>query len=92
MLRDHPNVLIMLDELYEHILFDDRQHVSLLQVAPDLAERVLLVGGVSKTYAMTGWRIGFAAGPQPLIDAMVVVQSQNSSGASAISRGGGCGL
>lgn len=85
-LRDHPNVLIMLDELYEHILFDDRQHVSLLQVAPELAERVLLVGGVSKTYAMTGWRIGFAAGPQPLIDAMVVVQSQNSSGASAISQ------
>ncbi|BAN96148.1 aminotransferase class I and II [Plautia stali symbiont] len=84
-LRDHPDVLIMLDELYEHILFDDRQHVSLLQVAPDLAERVLLVGGVSKTYAMTGWRIGFAAGPQPLIDAMVVVQSQNSSGPSAIS-------
>ncbi|WP_277966601.1 aminotransferase class I/II-fold pyridoxal phosphate-dependent enzyme [Pantoea trifolii] len=85
-LRDHPDVLIMLDELYEHILFDGREHVSLLHVAPDLAERILLVGGVSKTYAMTGWRIGFGAGPKALIDAMVVVQSQNSSGASAISQ------
>lgn len=85
-LRDNPEVLIMLDELYEHVLFDNRQHVSLLHVAPDLADRILLVGGVSKTYAMTGWRIGFAAGPKVLIDAMVVVQSQNSSGASAISQ------
>lgn len=85
-LRDCPDVLIMLDELYEHILFDGREHVSLLQVAPDLADRILLVGGVSKTYAMTGWRVGFGAGPQALIDAMVVVQSQNSSGASAVSQ------
>ncbi|MFT4272501.1 MAG: aminotransferase class I/II-fold pyridoxal phosphate-dependent enzyme [Pantoea sp.] len=85
-LRDHPDVLIMLDELYEHILFDGRQHVSLLHVAPDLAPRILLVGGVSKTYAMTGWRIGFGAGPKKLISAMTVVQSQNSSGASAISQ------
>ncbi|EJL88469.1 aminotransferase class I/II-fold pyridoxal phosphate-dependent enzyme [Pantoea sp. GM01] len=85
-LRDHPDVLIMLDELYEHILFDGREHVSLLHVAPDLTGRIVLVGGVSKTYAMTGWRIGFAAGPKALIDAMVVVQSQNSSGASAISQ------
>ncbi|ORM71536.1 aminotransferase class I/II-fold pyridoxal phosphate-dependent enzyme [Pantoea rwandensis] len=85
-MRDHPDVWIMLDELYEHILFDGREHVSLLQVAPDLADRILLVGGVSKTYAMTGWRIGFGAGPQVLIDAMVVVQSQNSSGASAVSQ------
>lgn len=86
-LRDHPEVLIMLDELYEHILFDGREHVSLLHVAPDLSDRILLVGGVSKTYAMTGWRIGFGAGPTALIDAMVVVQSQNSSGASAVSQG-----
>lgn len=85
-LRDHPDVLIMLDELYEHILFDGREHVSLLHVAPDLVDRILLVGGASKTYAMTGWRIGFGAGPKALIDAMVVVQSQNSSGASAISQ------
>ncbi|MDO6406693.1 aminotransferase class I/II-fold pyridoxal phosphate-dependent enzyme [Pantoea phytobeneficialis] len=85
-LRDHPDVLIMLDELYEHILFDGRQHVSLLHVAPDLTPRILLVGGVSKTYAMTGWRIGFGAGPKKLISAMTVVQSQNSSGASAISQ------
>jgi len=86
-LRQHPDVWIMLDELYEHIVFDGRTHVSLAQVAPDLIDRILLVGGVSKTYAMTGWRIGFGAGPKALIDAMVVVQSQNSSGASAVSQG-----
>ena len=86
-LRQHPDVWIMLDELYEHIVFDGRKHVSLAQVAPDLIDRILLVGGVSKTYAMTGWRIGFGAGPKALIDAMVVVQSQNSSGASAVSQG-----
>jgi len=85
-LRDHPDVLIMLDELYEHILFDGREHISLLHVAPDLADRILLMGAVSQTYVMTGWRIGFGAGPTALIDAMVVVQSQNSSGASAISQ------
>ena len=85
-LRRHPHVMVMLDELYENILFDGRQHTSLLHVAPDLRDRILLVCGVSKTYAMTGWRIGFAAGPQELIAAMVVVQSQNSSGAGAISQ------
>lgn len=76
----------MLDELYEHVLFDGRQHQSLLNVAPDLKDRILLVGGVSKTYAMTGWRIGFGAGPKVLTDAMAVVQSQNSSGAGSVSQ------
>ncbi len=85
-LRQHPHVLIMLDELYEHILFDGRQHVSLLNVAPDLKARCLLVGGVSKTYAMTGWRIGFGAGPAELTTAMAVTQSQISSGASSVSQ------
>lgn len=85
-LRQHPQVLVLLDELYEHVLFDGRQHQSLLNVAPDLKDRILLVGGVSKTYAMTGWRIGFGAGPKILTDAMVVVQSQNSSGAGSVSQ------
>ena len=85
-LRRHPQVWILLDELYEHVLFDGRQHVSLLNIAEDLRERILLVGGVSKTYAMTGWRIGYGAGPKALTQAMAVVQSQNSSGASSVSQ------
>ncbi|MDB6052351.1 MAG: Aspartate aminotransferase [Pseudomonas sp.] len=85
-LRRHPQVLILLDELYEHIRFDDRSPLSLLNVAPDLQPRCLLVGGVSKTYAMTGWRIGFGAGPEGLTTAMAVVQSQSTSGASSVGQ------
>lgn len=85
-LRRHAHVLILLDELYEHIRFDGRPAQSLLNVAPDLQARCLLVGGVSKTYAMTGWRIGFGAGPQVLTEAMTVVQSQSTSGASSVGQ------
>ncbi|PCF95578.1 aminotransferase class I/II-fold pyridoxal phosphate-dependent enzyme [Vreelandella nigrificans] len=85
-LRRFPNVLILLDELYEHIRFDDQPPIGLLNVAPDLIERTLVVGGVSKTYAMTGWRVGFGAGPETLINAMSVVQSQSTSGASSIGQ------
>ena len=85
-LRRHPQVLVLLDELYEHIRFDGGQPLNLLNVAADLKERCLLVGGVSKTYAMTGWRIGFGAGPQQLVQAMAVVQSQSASGASSVGQ------
>lgn len=85
-LRRHPQVLVLLDELYEHIRFDGRQPLNLLNVAPDFKARSLLVGGVSKTYAMTGWRIGFGAGPQKLTQAMAVVQSQSASGASSVGQ------
>jgi aspartate aminotransferase len=85
-LRRHPHVLILLDELYEHIRFDGHPVQSLLNVAADLQSRCLVVGGVSKTYAMTGWRIGFGAGPQALTDAMSVVQSQSTSGASSVGQ------
>ncbi|KPH02285.1 aspartate aminotransferase [Pseudomonas sp. RIT-PI-q] len=85
-LRRHPQVLILLDELYEHIRFDGQPAQSLLNVAPDLQARCLLVGGVSKTYAMTGWRIGFGAGPHVLTAAMAVVQSQSTSGASSVGQ------
>ncbi len=85
-LRRHPQVLVLLDELYEHIRFDGQPPLNLLNVAPDLQARCLLVGGVSKTYAMTGWRIGFGAGPQALTTAMSVVQSQSASGASSVSQ------
>ena len=85
-LRRHAHVLILLDELYEHIRFDGHAPQNLLNIAPDLQSRCLLVGGVSKTYAMTGWRIGFGAGPQALTDAMTVVQSQSTSGASSVGQ------
>jgi aspartate aminotransferase len=85
-LRRHPQVLLLLDELYEHVRFDQRPRVHFLAVAPDLADRVLVVNGVSKTYAMTGWRLGYGAGPQPLVQAMTAVQSQSSSGAGSISQ------
>ncbi|SEJ28067.1 aspartate aminotransferase [Azotobacter beijerinckii] len=85
-LRRHPQVLILLDELYEHIRFDARPPQGLLNVAPDLQARSLLVGGVSKTYAMTGWRIGFGAAPEALATAMTVVQSQAASGASSVGQ------
>nr|WP_315233881.1 aminotransferase class I/II-fold pyridoxal phosphate-dependent enzyme [uncultured Albidiferax sp.] len=85
-LRRHPQVLVLWDEIYEHIWFTSEAPVHLLHVAPDLRERTLLVNGASKTYAMTGWRIGWGAGPQALIDAMVVIQSQASSGPNSIGQ------
>ncbi|MFF7710963.1 aminotransferase class I/II-fold pyridoxal phosphate-dependent enzyme [Pseudomonas sp. NPDC007930] len=85
-LRRHPQVWLLLDELYEHIRFDGGAPSNLLNLAPDLKPRTLLVGGVSKTYAMTGWRIGFGAAPAALAKAMVVVQSQAASGASSVSQ------
>lgn len=87
-LRDAPHVLIMCDEIYEHLTFGGRQHVSLAQVAPDLAHRILIVNGVSKAYAMTGWRVGFACGPEPLIRAMIKVQGNVTSGICTLAQGG----
>ena len=74
------------DEIYEHILFDERRFVSTAQAWPELREQVLTVNGVSKAYAMTGWRIGYGAGPKALIDVMSKVQSQVSSAPSAVSQ------
>lgn len=85
-LARHPNVLILSDEIYEHILFDGRTFASFAAVCPELKDRTLTVNGVSKAYAMTGWRIGYGAGPQPLIAAMTKVQSQICSGACAIAQ------
>ncbi|KMK69044.1 pyridoxal phosphate-dependent aminotransferase [Puniceibacterium sp. IMCC21224] len=85
-LRDHPSVMVMTDEIYEHIRFTDRAAGSFAAVNPDLADRVLTVNGVSKTYAMTGFRIGYAAGPSDLVAAMAKLQSQNSGNPAAVSQ------
>jgi aspartate aminotransferase len=82
----HPQVWIIADDIYEHIVFDGRPFATLAQVAPQLAERTLTVNGVSKTYAMTGWRLGFGAGPVPLIRAMARIQAQSSLNPSSISQ------
>ena len=85
-LEKHPHVLILSDEIYEHILFDGRKFLSFAAANPSLKNRTLTVNGVSKAYAMTGWRIGYGAGPKPLIAAMTKVQSQICSGACAIAQ------
>ncbi|WP_086934412.1 pyridoxal phosphate-dependent aminotransferase [Agarilytica rhodophyticola] len=85
-LEQHPQVLIMSDEIYEHIVFDGREFVSFATACPHLKERVLTVNGVSKAYAMTGWRIGYAGAAQGLIAAMTKVQSQISSGACSVAQ------
>ncbi len=82
----HPNVMVMADEIYEHIVFDGQEFVSFAAANPQLIERTLIVNGVSKAYAMTGWRIGYGAGNQALIKAMVTVQSQISSGACSVAQ------
>jgi aspartate aminotransferase len=85
-LRRHPHVWAMSDDMYEHILYDGRAFATLAAVAPDLRDRTLTVNGVSKAYAMTGWRIGYGGGPAALIRAMAVVQSQATSCPSSVSQ------
>ena len=86
LLRKHPHVLIMLDEIYEFFVYDDHQHISLAQIAPDLKDRILIINGASKGYAMTGWRIGYAAGPEWLIKAMTKLISQTTTCPSSVSQ------
>ena len=85
-LRDYPNVLIATDDMYEHILWSDSAFANLPMVAPDLKDRTVILTGVSKAYAMTGWRIGYAAGPKPIIAAMKKMQSQSTSNPTSISQ------
>lgn len=85
-LADFPNVLVMSDEIYEHILYDGRRFTSFAKACPELRDRTLIVNGVSKAYAMTGWRIGYAAGPEGLIKAIGKLQSQSSSNPSSVSQ------
>lgn len=85
-IRPHQTVHVLSDDIYEHITFPGFEFATLANVAPDLKDRVLTVNGVSKAYAMTGWRIGYAGGPQPLIAAMRKLQSQSTTNPSSISQ------
>jgi aspartate aminotransferase len=85
-LMRHPHVYVLTDDMYEHILFDGVKFVTPAQVEPGLYDRTLTMNGVSKAYCMTGWRIGYAAGPKPLIKAMGVIQSQSTSNPCSISQ------
>ncbi len=85
-LRAHPQVWVMSDDMYEHLIHGGSRNATLAAVAPDLAHRVLTVSGVSKTYAMTGWRVGFAGGPERLIAAMTRVQGQSTGGVSPMAQ------
>jgi aspartate aminotransferase len=85
-IRRHPHVWVMADDMYEHIVYDDFRFTTIAQVAPDLYERTLTVNGCSKAYSMTGWRIGFAGGPSWLIKAMSKLQSQSTSNPCSIAQ------
>ncbi len=85
-LRKHPDIAIATDDMYEKILFDGRQFATFAQVNPDLKERTITLNGVSKAYCMTGWRIGFCAGPRHLIKSMAKIQGQSTSNPSSIAQ------
>jgi aspartate aminotransferase len=80
------NILIISDEIYEKMIYDQHQHHSIASVGPDMSRNTIIVNGVSKTYSMTGWRIGYAAGPDSLIKAMGDIQSQSTSNATSIAQ------
>jgi aspartate aminotransferase len=82
----HPQVAVLSDDMYEHILFDGRRFATIAAVCPELKARTLTLNGVSKTYAMTGWRLGYAGGPAELIREMIKMLSQSTSAPSAISQ------
>lgn len=82
----HPHVWILTDDMYEHLVYDDFKFVTPAQVEPSLYDRTLTMNGVSKAYCMTGWRIGYGAGPEPLIKAIGTLQSQSTSNPSSIAQ------
>ncbi len=82
----HPHVYVMADDMYEHIVYGDFKFTTIAQVVPELYERTLTVNGCSKAYSMTGWRIGFAGGPTPIIKAMAKLQSQSTSNPCSIAQ------
>ncbi|WP_133613057.1 aspartate transaminase [Dongia mobilis] len=82
----HPHVWVLTDDMYEHLVYDDFKFATIAEVEPKLYERTLTMNGVSKSYCMTGWRIGYAGGPAPLIKAIAKIQSQSTSNPSSISQ------
>ncbi|MDR3442041.1 MAG: pyridoxal phosphate-dependent aminotransferase [Legionella sp.] len=84
-LKRHPQIIIATDDMYEHILWSER-FVNILNACPELYDRTIVLNGVSKAYAMTGWRIGYAAGPAPLMNAMKTIQSQSTSNPCSIAQ------
>jgi len=82
----HPHVHLMTDDMYEHLVYDDFEFFTPAQVEPSLYERTLTINGTSKAYCMTGWRIGYAGGPEPLIKAMAMIQSQSTTNPAAVSQ------
>jgi aspartate aminotransferase len=85
-LAKHPHVWVLTDDMYEHLVYDEFEFFTPAQIEPQLYERTLTLNGVSKAYCMTGWRIGFAGGPEPLIKAMAMIQSQSTSNPAAVSQ------
>jgi aspartate aminotransferase len=85
-LRAHPQVIVASDDMYEHIRWTGEPFCNIVNVCPDLYERTIVLNGVSKAYAMTGWRIGYCAGPRPLIAAMKKIQSQSTSNPTSIAQ------
>lgn len=82
----HPHVHVMSDDMYEHLVYDDFKFTTPAQVEPSLYERTLTINGTSKAYCMTGWRIGYAGGPEPLIKAIAMIQSQSTTNPAAVSQ------
>ena len=80
------DLIIISDEIYEKMIYDNRRHVSIASLDPEVAKRTVVVNGVSKAFSMTGWRIGYAAGPQELIGAMSNIQGQSTSNPTSISQ------
>ena len=85
-LRRHPEVVVITDDIYEHIILTDQPFINILNACPDLYDRCIVLNGVSKAYSMTGWRIGYTAGPDWLIQAMKKIQSQSTSNPTSISQ------
>jgi aspartate aminotransferase len=85
-LKDYPNVLIATDDMYEHIYWGSEKFCSFAEACPDLFDRTITVNGVSKAYAMTGWRIGYCGGPSDVVQAMKKIQGQSTSNASSVSQ------
>jgi aspartate aminotransferase len=85
-LRNYPKILVATDDMYEHILWEGGPFKNILNVCPELYDRTIVLSGVSKAYSMTGWRIGYAAGPDKLIQKMKIIQSQSTSNPTSISQ------